>query len=91
MNELELIRNSATQSRKAYWSSAVSLIFVFLMTIVSCITSTGFGNPLGIVFALIALSVLYTIALFMTLRLLCKGITQLEERINELERRILLK
>ncbi|HEY9848071.1 MAG TPA: hypothetical protein V6D28_01330 [Leptolyngbyaceae cyanobacterium] len=91
MNELELIRNSATQSRKTYWSSAVSLILVLLITIVSCITSTGFGNPLGVIFALIALSILYTITLFMTLRLLCKGITQLEARINELERRILLK
>lgn len=88
MNELELIRNSATQSRKAYWSSAISLIFVLIMTIISCMTSTGFGNPLGVVFALVALSILYTITLFMTLRLLCKGIVRLEERINELERRI---
>ena len=88
MNELKLIRTSATQSRKDYWSSAISLMLVFVGTIVSCVMAPGFGNPLGIVLALISLSILYTTSLFLTLRLLCKGITRLEERINELERRM---
>lgn len=89
MKELELIRNSAQQSTRSYWSSAISLILVLFVMIISCITSTGFGNPLGIIFALISLSIVYAISLLQTIRLLCRGIARLEERIADLERRIL--